>query len=508
MSEQPAIEGRGLSKTYSGVTVVRDIDIAVQAGRIRAVIGENGAGKSTLMKMLTGIVEPTQGEIHLQGNSVRFHRPRDAMDSGIGIVHQELQIVPMLSVADNIMLVGGPVAPKTYRGAPAEKAFVQGLLDRVGLNVRPTTIAARLSAAEAQLLEIAKALALDSKVIVFDEPTSALPPNDVERLLALVEKLREEGHAILYISHHLSEIKRIADDITVLRDGGLVGHYLCADLSTDDMIRLMVDRPVALYGAMLPEPTQTPVLQVEGLATDRVADLTFTLNKGEIIGFAGLIGSGMHDAALALVGGDRQRAGKMQINDYAVSFSSPAAAAAHGVVIVPEERKLQGILPTHSVQENFHIGRHRMFSRGALLSNRAMRDKANDLVRDFRVRLASLGQPISTLSGGNQQKVVVARCVQSSPDVLILAEPTRGVDVGAKDDIHQLVLDLAKQGTAVVVVSSEMDEVLALSHKVAVFSEGRMQGLLSHNEATPTEVMKLATPKKLKEQGNGNERAA
>lgn len=508
MSDTVAIEGRGLSKAYNGVTVVRGIDIAVQPGRIRAVIGENGAGKSTLMKMLTGIVSPTEGQIYLHGKEVRFNRPRDAMDAGIGIVHQELQIVPMLSVADNIMLVGGPVAPKTYRGAPAEKAFVQGLLDRVGLNVRPGTLAARLSAAEGQLLEIAKTLALDSKVIVFDEPTSALPPNDVERLLSLVEKLRAEGHAILYISHHLSEIKRIADDITVLRDGGLVGHYLCADLETEDMIQLMVDRPVSLYGAMLPTPTDTPVLAVQDLQTDNVAGLSFTLNKGEIIGFAGLIGSGMHDAAQALVGGDRLRGGAITVNGKPARIVNPASAAEYGIVIVPEERKVQGILPSHSVQENFHIGRHRSFSRGGLLSSRAMKDKARALVSDFKVRLASLSQPISTLSGGNQQKVVVARCVQSNPDVLILAEPTRGVDVGAKDDIHQLVLDLAAAGTAVVVVSSELDEVLALSHKVAVFSEGRMQGILSHADASPTEVMKLATPKTSKDTGNGHERAA
>jgi ribose transport system ATP-binding protein len=477
------------------VTVVRDIDIAVEPGRIRAVIGENGAGKSTLMKMLTGIVQPSRGEILVDGNPVQLPTPRSAMDAGIGIVHQELQIVPMLSVADNLMLVGADSAPSTYRGSPAEGAYVRKQLERVGLDVSPRTLAARLSAAEAQLLEIAKALALDSKVLIFDEPTSALPPNDVERLLCLVEELRAEGHAILYISHHLNEIKRIADDVTVLRDGKLVGHYLCADLGTEDMIHLMVDRPVSLYGNMLPKPTETPVLEVRNLSSAHVTKVDFTLNKGEIIGFAGLIGSGMHDAAQALVGGQKQLSGSIRVNGKAVRINSPAQAAAAGIVIVPEERKVQAILPDMSVQENFHIGRHGLFRKGALLSPASMKKRAEDLVRQFKVRLAGLAQPISTLSGGNQQKVVVARCVQSNPDVLILSEPTRGVDVGAKDDIHQLVLDLAESGKSVIVISSEMDEVLALSHRVAVFSGGEMVGILHHADADPKTVMKLATPK-------------
>ena len=490
-----ALEGSALTKTYNGVTVVSDIDIAVEPGRIRAVIGENGAGKSTLMKMLTGIVQPSSGEIRVNGRAMVFPTPGDALDAGIGIVHQELQIVPMLSVADNLMLVGGPKAPNTYRGSPSERSFVTEQLARVGLDVKPRTLAARLSAAEAQLLEIAKALALDSKVLIFDEPTSALPPNDVERLLTLIEELRAEGHAILYISHHLSEIQRIADDITVLRDGGLVGHFPGTDLDTEDMIRLMVDRPVSLYGNMLPEPSTDQVLEVDGLASDFVSGLNFTLNRGEIIGFAGLIGSGMHDAAMTLVGEQRQIAGRVTVKGRPVRIQNPAAAAMAGIVIVPEERKLQGILPEMSVQENFHIGRHTLFNRGLLLSYSEMKKRAQDLVKAFKVRLAALGQPISTLSGGNQQKVVVARCVQSAPDVLILSEPTRGVDVGAKDDIHQLVLDLARSGTAVIVVSSEMEEVLALSHKVAVFSAGEMVRILPHTEADPTTVMRLATPK-------------
>ena len=507
MSSHPVMIGKGLTKRYGNVTVVSDIDIRVEVGRIRAILGENGAGKSTLMKMLTGIVQPSAGDILLDGEKVELKDPRTAMDLGIGIVHQELQVVPMLSVADNLMLVGGPLAPKGVRGSKAEKKFVQEQLDRVGLDIPPSTKAAHLSAAEAQLLEIAKALALDSKVLIFDEPTSALPPNEVDRLLGLIEDLRTEGHAILYISHHLNEIKRIADDITILRDGQLVGHYLCDDLTPDDMIHHMVDRPVSLYGSMLPEPGLHPVLEVHDLASSAVRNMNFTLNSGEIIGFAGLIGSGMHDAALVLCGEHPATKGHIALEGESLHLKNPADASEAGIVIVPEERKTQGILPSLSVLENFHIGRHNDFRAPLLLSGKAMKERANHLVDMFKVKLASLDQPISTLSGGNQQKVVVARCVQSNPKVLILAEPTRGVDVGAKDDIHQLILDLASQGHSVVIVSSEMDEVLALSHKVAVFNDGKMVALLSHEEATPKTVMTLATPKSIHHEED-DERAA
>ena len=507
MTADIVLQGRQLSKAYSGVTVVEGMDIDVRAGRIRAVLGENGAGKSTVMKMLTGIVQPTSGEILLQGSPVVLANPRAAMDLGIGIVHQELQILPNLSVADNLMLVGGPLAPSGLRGSSAEKAYVESLLKRVGLDVKPNASARSLSAAQSQLLEIAKALALDSKVLIFDEPTSSLPPNEVERLLGLIEGLRAEGHAILYISHHLNEVKRIADDITVLRDGNLVGHYSCADLSTDDMIHLMVDRPVTLYGNLLPDHGSDVILKVSDAASKSVRGVDFELRAGEILGFAGLIGSGMHDAAMLIAGADKKLSGVFSVNGSETTLKSPADAAKAGIVIVPEERKLQGILPELSVLENFHIGRHKMFSRNGRLDLPDMRKRAEQLVRQFKVRLASLNQSIASLSGGNQQKVVVARCVQSKPQVLILSEPTRGVDVGAKDDIHQLVLELAKEGTSIIIVSSELEEVLSLSHRVVVFSEGVQAGILPHKTATPKEVMKLATPKR-KENENVHERAA
>lgn len=489
---------RDLVKTYGRVTVVRGVGLTLAPGEIRAVIGENGAGKSTLMKMIAGIVPPSAGAITLNGAPLTMASPRDATDAGIAIVHQELQLVPALNLADNVMLVRPP-GLTARRGSRAEYQFVQTLFDRVGLKRRPTDKAASLSAAEAQLLEVAKALALNAQFIIFDEPTSALPPAEVDRLLSLIEGLREDGIGILYISHHLTEIMRIADTITVLRDGREVGNLKKSETSLDEMIQRMVDRPVSLYASALKPHSDDVAIRVRDLATASVRDLSFDVHRGEIFGFAGLIGSGMHDAAMALVGAERAITGTVEIEGRTVRLSSPHEAARAGIVLVPEERKEQAIVPDLSVHQNLHVGRHDRFSRFGLVDLRALAAKTRSLIQEFNVRLASPHQAISTLSGGNQQKTIVARCVQSDPKLLIVGEPTRGVDIGAKDEIHQRIIDLAAAGTTIIVVSSELDEVLALSHRVAVFSERRMVGVLDKAEATPTCVMELATPKSREE---------
>ena len=294
----------GLSKTYGRVTVVQGVNLSLHPGEIRAVVGENGAGKSTMMKMICGIVEPTKGTMTLDGEPLCLASPRDASHAGIAIVHQELQVVPALNLADNVMLVRPP-GISAARGSRAEGRFVRALFEKVGLRREPHEKASSLSAAEAQLLEVVKALALEARFIVFDEPTSALPPAEVDRLLTLVEALRGEGLGILYISHHLSEIMRIADTITILRDGRLVGDLSKEDTTLDEIIRRMVDRPVSLYANALKPHRPEVVVRARGLATHEVSGLEFDLHAGEILGFAGLIGSGMHDAANALVGADR-----------------------------------------------------------------------------------------------------------------------------------------------------------------------------------------------------------
>jgi ribose transport system ATP-binding protein len=483
-----------LTKDYGRVRVVDGVSIDLTPGQIRAVVGENGAGKSTLMKMLSGIVRPTSGQIKVDGQQMSFDTPQGASRAGIAIVHQELQIVPDLTVADNLMLVRPPSASGLRRRSPGETRFVAELLERVGLVRSPRVFGRDLSAAEAQLLEVAKALALDARYIIFDEPTSALPPHEVERLLQLIEGLRADGIGILYISHHLSEVMRLADAITVLRDGRAVGEILRSEIQLERIIHLMVDRPVALYANDLAPPRDEIVVEARAAATAKVSGLNFTIRAGEILGFAGLIGSGMHEAAHALIGAEALVEGELLVSGKSRRFHSPHMAARAGVVFVPEERKLQGIFPDLSVEANMHAGRYHLFSQMGVVSLSRMRLRTAKLVDDFDIRLASPRQPIATLSGGNQQKAVVARCVQSDPVLLVVAEPTRGVDIGAKDEIHKRIIGLAASGRAIVVVSSELDEVLALAHRIAVFADGRMTGLLEKHEATPQRVMTLATP--------------
>lgn len=497
------LQAEGLTKTYGPITVVEGVNLHVRPGEVHAVVGENGAGKSTLMKMLSGIVVPSGGTIRIDGQPIDLSGPRAAAVAGIAIVHQELHVVPALSIADNLMLVRPPASPRALRGSRREAAFVASVLERVGLRANPATLAASLSAAQAQLLEIAKALALGARYIIFDEPTSALPPAEVERLLRLVETLRNDGHGILYISHHLSEIVRLADSITVLRDGRQVAELARAEADIDRIIHLMVDRPVALYANELAAPGTELIFSADGAATRRVSQLSFDIRAGEILGFAGLIGSGMHEAASAVAGADPLIAGSFRLQGSVARFASPHDAARRGIALVPEERKLQAIIPTMNVHDNLHVGRYRLFQRAGILNLRALRKRTEALIGEYDVRLASPAQLITTLSGGNQQKVIVARCVQSSPRLLVIAEPTRGVDVGAKDDIHRRIIRLAAEGTAIIIVSSELDEVRALSHRVAVFCEGKMTGVLEKDEATPQRIMQLATPRpRMKEDAN------
>lgn len=499
MKKDNVLSVNKISKKYGKVTVVDQVSFQLPKGSIRSVVGENGAGKSTIMKMLTGVVPIDGGELLLNGKAVTPASPKEAAGLGISMVHQELQLVPELSVIDNLMLVSPPRGSHLKRGFEAEKKFVREQIAKVGLKINPHTIARRLSAAQAQLLEILKALILDSKIIILDEPTSALPPYEVDNLLSVVESLRDSGHAILYITHHLSEVTRISDYITVLRDGKLVGNFDRGELTKDEIVTLMVDRPVSLYRSKLKAPQNDIVMSVRDVATANVSGLDFDIRKGEIIGFAGLIGSGMHEAGLALCGADQIKSGIMAIKEREVKFNSPAKAVAAGIVLVPEERKTQSIVPELSVHENFHLGRGNQYSRLGFLNKRKMHHISQELVKQFDVRLNSLAQPISNLSGGNQQKVILGRCIQANPDVLILAEPTRGIDIAAKSEIHQLVIDLAAQGTSIVLISSEMEEVIALSHRIAVFCDGKMAGVLEGAEIAAPIIMKMATPKRIKE---------
>jgi ABC-type sugar transport system ATPase subunit len=491
----PLLEGRNLTKAYEGVTVVDGVSLAVQAGEICAVIGENGSGKSTLMNMLTGVVRPDGGEIRQRGAAIEVTSPRSAARAGISIVHEELNLVPLLTVADNLMLMRPPGARGIRRSTRAERVFVRSVLARVGLDVAVDTSVRELSVAQCQLLEIAKALTLEAEVIVFDEPTAALPPEEGQRLLTLIEALRTAGKGILFVSHSLEDVLRLADCIYVLRDGRLVAEFERGNCDRDTLIRAMVDRLASLI-VQRPQPVREEVvLSVEQGATSRVRDLNFELRAGEILGFAGLLGGGMNESALALCGEQPLTSGTITLDGHVRRFRSPHDASIAGISVIPEERKRDGIVGDRPVLENIHLGRYRCHTRWGLVNPQRLRSAATDLTRNLGIRLQSIDQPIDTLSGGNQQKVLMARCIQSRPRVLIVSSPTRGVDIRSKHELHAALLQLAARGTAIILVSLELEELLSLSHRIAVFSGGRMVTVLAREVATASLIVQWAIAK-------------
>lgn len=483
-----------VSKVYDGVAVLSDASLSLTAGRVMSIVGENGAGKSTLMRILSGVTSPTSGRVELGGRQVSWSGPRSAAASGVVMVHQELALVPGLSVEDNVLLARPEGSPWRLRGTRAGRQFVRDALASVNLHINPATLVSDLSVAQGYLVEIAKALALQARFVIFDEPTAALSSDASRLILDQIESLKASGKGVAFISHRLGEVLEISDDITVMRDGRIVGTF-GQGASEDDLIHLMVDRPVGLYRTERPTPGEVTVLDVRELSTRRIHGISLTARSGEIVGFAGLVGSGRSEAALAIVGADPIQGGDVILDGTSLVGRSVTAIRRAGIVLVPEDRKMQGILPGMSVHENLHIGNLGHFTRWGMLRAKELRRASDDSKTLFDIRLQSLLQPVETLSGGNQQKTILARAMEVKPKVLILDEPTRGVDVRAKDEIHKLILELAKTGAAIILISSELEEVLALSHRVYVFSDGRIQGELSNEIAiSPDEVMRLATP--------------
>ena len=488
------LKATNVCKSYDGVQVLKDATVALYPGRVRSIVGENGAGKSTLMRVISGVTSPDSGAMELNGRAVSFSGPAAAASHGIVMVHQELALVQGLSIADNIMLTRPEDGPWRVRGSRAERRYVVEALARVGLHASPSTLVGELSVAQAYLVEIAKALVLRARIVIFDEPTAALPSDSSAMILSQIRDLRDSGCSIVFISHRLGEVLEISDDITVMRDGRIVADS--SDLMTEEqLIRLMVDRPVGLYRTQRPPHGDDIVLAVSNLTTRRIADVSFNVRSGEVVGMAGLVGAGRTETAMAIAGADSVLSGSVRLLGRDITGHSVASVRQGGVVLVPEDRKNQAIVQGLSVHENLHIGNLQGFLRLGLLSRKALKRASEESKSTFDIRLRSLYQAIETLSGGNQQKAILARAMEAKPKVLILDEPTRGVDVRAKDEIHKLILLLAAQGTAVILISSEMEEVLALSHRVVVFAEGRVTGELDNAQPIAAEaVMRLATP--------------
>jgi rhamnose transport system ATP-binding protein len=496
----PLVELRDASKSYGAVRALRDGDIALRAGEVRALMGENGAGKSTLVKVLGGVIRRDAGDMLVDGEPVDFHSPHDARDAGIAVIYQEPTLFPDLSVAENVVMGYHPLAALRRVDRRAMHRQVQELLDRLGVRLEPDRPVRGLSIADQQIVEIAKALSFDARVLIMDEPTAALSGPEVERLFAVMRTLREHGAAVLFISHRLDEVFTICDTATVMRDGAVVHDARIADMTQDEMVRRMVGRELSALFPKQDAEVGEPVLRVADLTREGVFfDVGFEVRAGEIVALAGLVGAGRSEVARAIFGIDRLDRGDVELDGKRLPAGSPAAAMKAGVAFVPEDRRQQGLVMDLSIARNTALTRLRALSRLGLIRGGAEQRLARTWAERLQLKFHRLGDPVGTLSGGNQQKVVLGKWLATEPRLLIIDEPTRGIDVGTKAEVHRLMSELATRGLAVLMISSELPEVLGMADRILVMHEGRITGELSRAEADEERVVRLATGHKVAE---------
>jgi len=483
----------GLRKSYGPIEVLHGIDLHVDAGEVVALLGENGAGKSTVSKLISGVVQPSAGRMTWLGESYAPGHPREALDAGVGMIHQELLLLPDLSIAENMFVGRYPMRAGRIDRAAMEQRARQGL-ERLGLDISPRQRVAGLSTANQQLVEIAKALTLDARLLILDEPTSALGADETRLLFEQIRRLRQDGVGIVYISHRLEEIRQIADRIVVFRDGDLVAEHSSADIPVRTIVESMVGRSLEQMFPPLAVPSDDIVFEVRDLvsATGHFRDIGFQVRRGEIFGIAGLIGAGRTELVRALAGADPIAHGTVMLDGRDITPRSPSDAIDNGVVLVPEDRKLQGLVLQHSIEENIGYCNLERIARGGWVTRGRLRALADRSIERFGVKGRG-AQLAGELSGGNQQKVVIAKWLTREPTVVLLDEPTRGIDVGARSSIYELIHQLAAAGVAVIVVSSDLEEVLGVSNRIMVMASGRQTGILDHTAANDVSVMELAT---------------
>ncbi|MCW5235809.1 sugar ABC transporter ATP-binding protein [Verminephrobacter eiseniae] len=493
----PLISICGLSKAFAGVPALDKVQFELQRGEVHALMGENGAGKSTLMKVLAGIHAPDEGEIRVAGRAVDIPSPRAAQSLGIGIVHQELNLMNHLTAAQNIFIGREPRhALGLLLDERSLDAQAAGIFERMRLKLNPRTTVGDLTVAKQQMVEIAKALSFQSRVLIMDEPTAALNDEEVADLFRIIGQLKAEGVGIVYISHKMDELRQIADRVTVLRDGRYIATMPMASTSVDTIVGMMVGRPLEEVARQIPDSSGNEVmLEVRGLTRGAaIQDVGFALRRGEILGFAGLMGAGRTEVARAIFGADPIDAGEIRVRGQRVTIRSPEQAVAHGIGYLSEDRKHFGLATGMDVQSNIAMSAMRSFVKpGFFLDRAALRKTAQGYVRQLGIKTPSVAQPVRLLSGGNQQKIVIAKWLLCDCDILFFDEPTRGIDVGAKAEIHKLLHELAGQGKAIVVISSELPEVLRLAHRILVMCEGRVTGELTRAQASQQAIMALAT---------------
>jgi len=492
----PLLEVEGVSKSFPGVKALSDMRLELRHGEVLALVGENGAGKSTLMKLLSGIYTADTGHFRLNGKPLHATNPKQASELGISIIHQELNLMPHLTVAQNIFIGREPSAGKFLLNERELNTRARDLVARLQLPLDPKQLVGNLSVARQQMVEIAKALSYDAMVLIMDEPTAALNDTEVATLHELIRRFVREDTGVIYISHRLDELKVIASRIAVIRDGKYVDTVDTQSATMSEVVSMMVGRTLASEGR--PEGVRSDrevLLSVRGLSTKSLLkDVSFELRKGEILGFAGLMGAGRTEVARALVGADKLDAGTIELRGKTVKIANPAEAAKHRIGYLSEDRKHLGLLLEQDVNANITLSSVSALStKLGFLKNRAVRAKSKEYVASLKIKTPSINQTAKNLSGGNQQKVVIAKWLVKDCDILIFDEPTRGIDVGAKEEIYGLLNELAAQGKSIIVISSELPEVLRMAHRIVVMSEGRVTGLLDADEATQEKVMHYAT---------------
>ncbi len=490
------LEVDGVSKEFPGVKALDGMHLNLRHNEVLALVGENGAGKSTLMKLLAGVYLPDRGSFRLNGRPFRVGGPKEALETGISIIHQEFNLMPHLTVAQNLFIGREPRLGGFLLSDRALNRRAEELVERLGLPLDVRQVVGDLTVAKQQMVEIAKALSYDARVLIMDEPTAALNDAEVRTLHDMIRRFKRPQTGIIYISHRLDELKAISDRITVIRDGHYVDTLDTAATTTKEVIALMVGRTLTSEAKPVNvRSDREVVLSVTGLSTkDLLKDVSFDLREGEILGFAGLMGAGRTEVARALVGADKTSGGAVRLRGRQVHINHPADAARHRIGYLSEDRKHLGLLLEHDVSANITLSSlAERFTRWGVVNYKAARGTARQMVRSLGVKTPSVTQTTKNLSGGNQQKVVVAKWLVKDCDILIFDEPTRGIDVGAKEEIYHLLNDLAGQGKSIIMISSELAEILRMSHRVVVMTEGRVSGILDHSEATQENIMHFAT---------------
>jgi ribose transport system ATP-binding protein len=491
----PILKVEGISKGFPGVQALKDVHLEVHSGEVLVLVGENGAGKSTLMKILSGIYTRDEGEIRFEGEAVELTSPLQAQQLGITIIHQELNMMPDLTVAQNIY-IGREPRNGFFLSERALNKRAGELLKRLNIHLDPKRTVGDLTVAEQQMVEIAKALSYNAKVLIMDEPTSALTDTEVETLFTLIDKLKASGTGIIYISHRMDELKRLADRVTVLRDGHYIGSLEKSEISIPKIIEMMVGRVIdeGTRPASQDFTAQPVVLDVKGLSTaSLLKDVSFELRRGEILGFAGLMGAGRTETARAIIGADHRDGGTITVAGQRVRIRHPEDAVKRGIGYLSEDRKLLGLMLEQDITFNTVLASLGSYANGiGWMSDRVAKQKTKGYVEQLRVKTPSVNQMVKLLSGGNQQKVVIARWLMRDCDILIFDEPTRGIDVGAKEEIYRLMKQLADSGKSIIVISSELPEILRIANRIAVFAGGGITGILRNEEASQEKIMQLA----------------